>query len=64
MPCKFCGAKGKLSNQGGIDGIPEWEVAVKHKIDCIAKRQGAVQDGVTWHSLEDWNNFYSGRKTY
>jgi hypothetical protein len=26
LPCNFCKAKGKVFNQGGIDGIPEWEV--------------------------------------
>lgn len=60
FPCKFCGAKGVRSNQGGIDGIPEWEVYVTHKDDCIVKYKGTVQDGVTWHPIEDWVNFYSG----
>lgn len=60
LPCKFCGAKGKASNQGGLDGIPEWEVAVKHKDNCVVRGKGIIQDGVTWHSLHDWTNFYSG----
>ena len=58
-PCKFCGAIGKLSNQGGIDGVPEWEVYVTHKDNCIVKNKGIVQEGVSWHPVDDWNNFYS-----
>lgn len=61
-PCKFCGAKGTLSNQGGIDGVPEWEVYVTHKDGCIVKDKEpfGIQDGVSWHSFSDWTNFYSG----
>lgn len=61
-PCKFCRAGGTVSNQGGIDGIPEWEVSATHKKDCVVKNKGTVQDGVTWIPLDDWLNFYSTEK--
>lgn len=62
-PCRFCGAVGKKSNQGGIDGEPQWEVYATHKKDCIVRNKGIVQDGVTWISLTDWLNFYSSYET-
>jgi hypothetical protein len=58
-PCKFCGTKGKVSNQGGIDGIPEWEVYATHDDNCVVKHKGIVQDNVTWHPLNDWIIFFS-----
>jgi hypothetical protein len=61
-PCKFCEAGGKVSNQGGIDGVPQWEVFATHKKDCKVRNKGTVQDGVTWVSLDDWLNFYSSDK--
>lgn len=58
-PCKFCGAEGTISNQGGIDGISEWEVYAIHDLKCPCRHKGIIQEGTTWHSLDDWRNFYS-----
>ena len=38
---------------------------VTHKDGCVVKEKEpfGVQDGVSWHSLSDWTNFYSGAFT-
>lgn len=56
--CKFCGVPGFKSDQGGIDGIPNWEVYASHKRKCPVIKKGHLQGEITWVSLSDWKNFY------